>query len=57
VPHFTGGLRRRGDVWEEPSEEDADRLDDAYRKLKELVSQAQGTRRSGLKFSRRALDL
>jgi hypothetical protein len=31
VPHFTGGLRRRGDAWEEPSEEDADRLDDAYR--------------------------
>ena len=30
-PNFTGALRRRGDAWEEPSEEDADRLDDAYR--------------------------
>jgi 1,4-dihydroxy-2-naphthoyl-CoA synthase len=30
-PNFTGALRRRGDPWEEPSEEDADRLDDAYR--------------------------
>jgi enoyl-CoA hydratase/carnithine racemase len=30
-PDFTGALRRRGDAWEEPSEEDAKRLDDAYR--------------------------
>lgn len=30
-PNFTGTLRRRGDPWEEPSEEDAKRLDDAYR--------------------------
>jgi enoyl-CoA hydratase/carnithine racemase len=30
-PDFTGALRRRGDAWEEPSEEDAQRLDEAYR--------------------------
>ena len=30
-PDFTGALRRRGDAWEEPSEEDAKHLDDAYR--------------------------
>jgi enoyl-CoA hydratase/carnithine racemase len=30
-PNFTGALRRRGDAWEEPPEEDADRLDEAYR--------------------------
>src|SRR5205823_1354965 len=30
-PDFTGALRRRGDPWEEPSKEDAKRLDDAYR--------------------------
>jgi enoyl-CoA hydratase/carnithine racemase len=30
-PNFTGTLRRRGDAWEEPSGEDAKRLDDAYR--------------------------
>lgn len=30
-PNFTGTLRRRGEPWEEPSEEDAKRLDDAYR--------------------------
>ena len=30
-PNFTGALRRRGDAWEEPSEEDAKRLDEAYR--------------------------
>ena len=30
-PNFTGALRRRGDAWEEPSEEDKKRLDDAYR--------------------------
>jgi enoyl-CoA hydratase/carnithine racemase len=30
-PDFTGTLRRRGDPWEEPSDEDAKRLDDAYR--------------------------
>ena len=30
-PNFTGALRRRSDAWEEPSEEDADRLDDARR--------------------------
>jgi enoyl-CoA hydratase/carnithine racemase len=28
---FTGALRRRGEAWPEPSEEDAERLDDAYR--------------------------
>ena len=30
-PDFTGALRRRGAAWEEPSEEDAKRLDEAYR--------------------------
>ena len=30
-PDFTGSLRRRGEAWEEPSEEDAKRLDEAYR--------------------------
>ena len=30
-PNFTGALRRRGDAWPELSEEDAKRLDDAYR--------------------------
>jgi hypothetical protein len=30
-PNFSGALRRRGEVWEEPSEEDAARLDEAYR--------------------------
>jgi enoyl-CoA hydratase/carnithine racemase len=30
-PDFTGALRRRGEAWEEPSLEDAKRLDDAYR--------------------------
>jgi enoyl-CoA hydratase/carnithine racemase len=30
-PDFTGALRRRGEAWEEPTEEDAKRLDDAYR--------------------------
>jgi enoyl-CoA hydratase/carnithine racemase len=30
-PDFTGALRRRGEPWEEPSEADAKRLDDAYR--------------------------
>ena len=30
-PDFTGALRRRGEAWEEPSEEDAERLDEAYR--------------------------
>ena len=30
-PDFTGALRRRGDAWEEPSEEEAARLDDIYR--------------------------
>src|SRR5437870_4618483 len=30
-PTFTGALRRRGEGWEEPSEEDAKRLDEAYR--------------------------
>lgn len=30
-PNFTGGLRRRGEAWEEPSAEDAQRLDEAYR--------------------------
>jgi len=28
---FTGALRRRGEPWEEPSEEDSKRLDEAYR--------------------------
>jgi enoyl-CoA hydratase/carnithine racemase len=30
-PDFTGALRRRGEAWPEPSEEDTRRLDDAYR--------------------------
>ena len=30
-PDFSGALRRRGDAWEEPSTEDARRLDEAYR--------------------------
>jgi enoyl-CoA hydratase/carnithine racemase len=30
-PNFTGALRRRGEAWEEPSEEDAKRLGEAYR--------------------------
>jgi len=30
-PNFTGALRRRGEAWPEPSEEDAARLDQAYR--------------------------
>ena len=30
-PNFTGTLRHRGTTWEEPSEEDAKRLDEAYR--------------------------
>lgn len=30
-PNFTGTLRRRGEPWEEPSEEEAKRLDEAYR--------------------------
>ena len=30
-PKFTGRLRRRGKGWEEPSEEDAKRLDEIYR--------------------------
>jgi 1,4-dihydroxy-2-naphthoyl-CoA synthase len=30
-PNFTGALRQRGDAWPELSEEDAKRLDDAYR--------------------------
>jgi len=30
-PNFDGALRRHGDAWEEPSEDDAKRLDDAYR--------------------------
>jgi enoyl-CoA hydratase/carnithine racemase len=30
-PNFTGALRRRGEAWPEPSEEDAKRLDEAYR--------------------------
>jgi len=30
-PDFTGALRRRGEAWPEPSEEDAKRLDEAYR--------------------------
>ncbi len=29
--NFTGALRRRGEVWEEPAEDAAKRLDDAYR--------------------------
>ena len=30
-PNFTGALRRRGEPWEEPTGDDAERLDDAYR--------------------------
>jgi enoyl-CoA hydratase/carnithine racemase len=30
-PNFTGALRRRGETWEEPSPENARRLDEAYR--------------------------
>jgi enoyl-CoA hydratase/carnithine racemase len=30
-PNFTGALRKRGEPWPEPSEEDADRLDEIYR--------------------------
>lgn len=30
-PDFTGALRRRGAAWEEPSDEDRKRLDEAYR--------------------------
>jgi enoyl-CoA hydratase/carnithine racemase len=30
-PNFTGALRRRGEAWPEPSEENAARLDEAYR--------------------------
>jgi enoyl-CoA hydratase/E-phenylitaconyl-CoA hydratase/naphthyl-2-hydroxymethylsuccinyl-CoA hydratase len=30
-PNFTGTLRRRGPAWEELSEEEAKRLDEAYR--------------------------
>jgi enoyl-CoA hydratase/carnithine racemase len=30
-PDFTGALRRRGEPWEEPAAEDAERLDEAYR--------------------------
>jgi enoyl-CoA hydratase/E-phenylitaconyl-CoA hydratase/naphthyl-2-hydroxymethylsuccinyl-CoA hydratase len=30
-PNFTGTLRKRGEPWPEPSEEDAKRLDEAYR--------------------------
>ena len=30
-PNFTGALRRRGEAWKEPSEEDARRLDEAFR--------------------------
>lgn len=30
-PNFTGALRRRGEGWEEPSDEDAKRLDEVYR--------------------------
>ena len=28
---FTGAVRRRGEVWPEPSEEDAKRLDESFR--------------------------
>jgi len=31
LPDFTGALRRRGEGWEEPSAEDARRLDEAFR--------------------------
>ena len=30
-PEFTGALRRRGEAWEEPTGDDAERLDEAYR--------------------------
>jgi enoyl-CoA hydratase/carnithine racemase len=30
-PNYTGTLRRRGEAWPEPSEEDAKRLDEVYR--------------------------
>ncbi len=30
-PNFTGTLRKRGEPWPEPSDEDAQRLDEAYR--------------------------
>jgi len=30
-PNFTGALRKRGEPWPEPSEEDAERLDEIYR--------------------------
>ena len=30
-PNFTGALRRRGEAWEEPSADDTQRLDEAYR--------------------------
>jgi len=30
-PEFTGALRRRGEAWEEPAGDDAERLDEAYR--------------------------
>jgi enoyl-CoA hydratase/carnithine racemase len=30
-PNFTGALRRRGEAWEEPAADDAERLDEAYR--------------------------
>ena len=31
APQFTGALRRRGEAWKAPSEEDAKRLNEAYR--------------------------
>ena len=30
-PNFTGALRHRGEAWEEPTGDDAERLDEAYR--------------------------
>jgi enoyl-CoA hydratase/carnithine racemase len=30
-PDFTGALRRRGEAWQDPSEDDAKRLDEAFR--------------------------
>ena len=30
-PKFTGAIRKRGEPWPEPSEEDAKRLDEIYR--------------------------
>ncbi len=30
-PNFTGALRKRGEPWPEPSEDDAERLDEIYR--------------------------